>query len=228
MTRECREGKSSVWGDLGMIAGLRFTGLKNRMVSASKLTYKSAMIIRFANAGDAASIAEIYRPFIEGSAVSFELAAPDAAEMARRIDKLWPAHPWIVAEEEGVVIGYAYGSPYRERKAYQWAVEVTVYLAEAARGKGLGRKLYEMLMELLTRQGFTKAYGVVTLPNPASAALHEAVGFAPFAVYRDIGFKNGQWHDVGWWERDLAAKQDQQPEPQSLERLGFARESVLE
>lgn len=179
------------------------------------------MKIRFATANDAASCAEIYRPFVDGSAVSFEMVPPDAAEMARRIDKLWPTHPWIVAEEDGVVLGYAYGSPYRERKAYQWAVEVTVYLADAARGRGLGRKLYQVLVDLLIRQGFTKAYGGVTLPNPASAALHEAAGFAPFAVYRDIGFKNGQWHDVGWWERDLASAQTSPSEPRLLTELGY-------
>ena len=141
--------------------------------------------------------------------------------MARRIEKLWPTHPWIVAEEGGVVLGYAYGSPYRERKAYQWAVEVTVYLATEARGMGLGRKLYTVLCELLTLQGFTKAYGVVSLPNPASAALHEVVGFRAFAVYRDIGYKNGQWHDVGWWERDLAPSEPDAKPPTPLPELGY-------
>ncbi|MAK61553.1 MAG: GNAT family N-acetyltransferase [Ponticaulis sp.] len=179
------------------------------------------MLIRFARADDAAACAAIYRPFVDGSAVSFELDAPGAEVVAGRIEKLWPSHPWIIAEEDGVVLGYAYGAPYRERKAYQWAVEVTVYLAPEARGKGLGRKLYEVLLNVLSRQGFTKAYGVVTLPNPASAALHEAVGFRPFAVYRDIGFKNGAWHDVGWWECDLASKMTPQPEPVLLTELGY-------
>ncbi len=179
------------------------------------------MKIRFANSDDAAACAAIYAPFVDGSAVSFEMVPPDANEMARRIDKLWPTHPWIVAEEDGVVLGYAYGSPYRERKAYQWAVETTVYLSADARGKGLGRKLYEVLIDLLTRQGFTKAYGVVTLPNPASAGVHEAVGFKAFAVYRDIGFKNGAWHDVGWWERDLANASTPAQELSSLDTLGY-------
>lgn len=141
--------------------------------------------------------------------------------MAQRIEKLWPSHPWIVLKDDGRVVGYAYGSPYRERKAYQWAVEVTVYLAPEARGKGLGRKLYDVLTDILTRQGFTKAYGVVTLPNPASAALHEAAGFRPFAVYRNIGFKNGSWHDVGWWERDLAPCLEQPQAPLPLSALGY-------
>lgn len=180
------------------------------------------MLIRFATEKDAAACAAIYRPFVEGSAVSFELAAPGEEEMARRIEKLWPTHPWIVAEEDGVVLGYAYGSPYRERKAYQWAVEVTVYLSADARGQGLGRKLYTVLMELLTVQGFTKAYGVIALPNAASAGLHEAVGFKYFATFRDIGYKNGAWHDVGWWERDLAPAAPESKDPASLPDLGYS------
>ena len=179
------------------------------------------MKFRFATPEDAPVIAQIYAPFVEGSAVSFEMLPPDAETMAGRIDKLWPGHPWIVAEEDGRVLGYAYGSPYRERKAYQWAVEVTVYLDETARGKGLGRMLYAVLIDLLIRQGFTKAYGVVTLPNPASAALHEAAGFRPFAVYKDIGFKNGAWHDVGWWERDLATGVTPPADPVPLSALGY-------
>ena len=180
------------------------------------------MIIRFALASDAPKIAEIYAPFVDGSAVSFEMEPPAADIMAGRVEKPWPTHPWIVAEDEGEVVGYAYGSPYRERKAYQWAVEVTVYLEPAARGKGLGRKLYNVLIDILTRQGFTKAYGVVTLPNAGSAALHEAVGFHHFATYRNIGFKNGSWHDVGWWERDLAPCIVPQPELKTLTELGYS------
>ena len=181
------------------------------------------MTIRFATSNDAAACAAIYAPFVDGSVVSFEMEPPTPEEMARRIDKLWPTHPWIVAEAENNVIGYAYGSPYRDREAYQWAVEVTVYLAPEARGQGLGRRLYEVLLNLLSTQGFTKAYGVVTLPNPASAALHEAVGFKPFAVYRDIGFKNGAWHDVGWWQRDLAPASEPAPDLARLDDLGYRR-----
>ncbi|MAI90036.1 arsinothricin resistance N-acetyltransferase ArsN1 family B [Ponticaulis sp.] len=185
------------------------------------------MIFRFANKNDAEACARIYAPFVDGSAVSFETTPPSPEDMAKRIEKLWPTHPWIIAEEDGRVLGYAYGSPYRERKAYQWAVEVTVYLDETARRKGLGRRLYRMLMDILTEQGFTKGYGVVTLPNPASAALHEAVGFKPFAVYRDIGFKNGAWHDVGWWEGDLAPLSLPQPEPVSLTDIGYCPDAEL-
>lgn len=185
------------------------------------------MFIRFATSDDAAACAEIYRPFVDGSSVSFELTPPDASEMARRIEKLWPSHPWIIAEDNGEALGYAYGGPYRERKAYQWAVEVTVYLSPGARGKGLGRKLYEVLLAVLKLQGFTKAYGVVTLPNPASAGVHEAVGFKHFATYRDIGFKNGAWHDVGWWELDLAEARNVPTEPQSLEVLGYTRGGAI-
>lgn len=180
------------------------------------------MLIRTARPEDGPALAEIYRPHVEGSAVSFEAEAPDGEEMARRIAARWPMHPWLVAQDpSGAIVGYAYAGPYRERAAYRWCCEATAYVASGQSGRGIGLKLYDRLCELLIWQGYTTAYGVITLPNPASVALHERAGFAHFATYRNVGFKAGAWRDVGWWQRDLAPRQTPQPElrPLTPERL---------
>jgi phosphinothricin acetyltransferase len=101
------------------------------------------------------------------------------------------------------VAGFAYGGPHRTRAAYRWSVDVTVYVAEQARGHGVGRALYGALLPALAERGFHAAFAGIALPNPGSVALHEAVGFTPLGVYREVGFKLGRWHDVGWWQRLL-------------------------
>lgn len=180
------------------------------------------MLIRSANpTKDSAACAAIYAPFVSSSAVSFEDVAPDAAEFARRIEATSARHPWLVAERDGEVTGYAYASPYRERAAYRWAAEAAVYVGEAHRRRGVGRQLYAALFELLARQGLRTVCAGVTLPNPASVALHEACGFTPVGVYRRIGYKRGQWWDVGWWQLELAAAEgDPPPEPGPPVRRG--------
>jgi L-amino acid N-acyltransferase YncA len=161
--------------------------------------------IRVAAAADAPRIAQIYAPIVRDTFISFETEPPDAAEIARRIAATLPTHPWLVAEHlDTGVIGYAYASRHQERAAYRWSANVTVYLDEAARGRGLGRRLYAVLVDLLRRQGFRSLFAGIALPNPASVALHEAVGFEPLGVYRDVGFKLGAWRDVGWWRLGLA------------------------
>lgn len=152
---------------------------------------------------DAAACAAIYAPFVEGSAVSFEETPPDETEFGRRIARLSATHAFLVAADEHGVTGFAYGGPHRERAAYRWSTEVSVYLHERARGRGLGRTLYDELFERLADRGFRLLLAGVTLPNPASVALHEACGFEPVGVFRRIGFKAGAWHDVGWWQLAL-------------------------
>lgn len=170
-------------------------------------------MIRLANANDAPRIAAIYRPFCEDSAVSFETEAPDAAEIASRIERINCRYAWLVSEAGGTVAGYAYASPHRERAAYRWAVEVTVYVDERFRGKGVGRTLYTELFARLRRQGLFKAYAGILVPNPASQAFHEALGFTLVGIYRKIGYKLGAWRDVGWWELALQPAVDLPPEP---------------
>ncbi len=152
---------------------------------------------------DAAACAAIYAPFVRDTAVSFEEVPPTAEEFAQRISRLAPTHPFLVADEGAGAVGFAYGAPHRERAAYRWATDVAVYLAEQARGRGLGRALYTELLAHLAAQGFTQACGGIALPNPASVALHEALGFELVGVYRAIGFKAGAWRDVAWYQRDL-------------------------
>jgi phosphinothricin acetyltransferase len=163
---------------------------------------------------DGAACAAIYAPSVEGGLVSFEEVAPDAAEMSARIARIGVTHPWLVAESGGEVVGYAYACPHRERPAYRWAVDVSVYVAAGSQGEGHGRRLYTELFERLRRLGFRTACAGITLPNPVSVALHEGLGFVPLGVFRAIGWKAGAWRDVGWWQLELApAGAEAPPEP---------------
>ncbi|HEX5852308.1 MAG TPA: GNAT family N-acetyltransferase [Solirubrobacteraceae bacterium] len=161
------------------------------------------MIVRRADAQrDGAACAAIYAPYVSESVVSFEERAPSAQEMSRRIDG---AHAWIVAEEDDVMLGYAYGSPHRERAAYRWAADVAVYIAAEHHRSGVGRALYTQLFERLRAIGLWTLCAGVTQPNEASNGLHRAMGFVPVGTYRRIGWKAGAWHDVLWWQLDLRA-----------------------
>lgn len=166
-------------------------------------------LIRLATAADAAAIATIYAPYVTGTFISFEEVPPDEAEVARRIAGSVPGlYPWLVAEVDGRVVGYANSSPFRSRPAYRWTVETGVYCAPEVHGRGIGRLLMEGLLDLLTRQGFTAAVAGITQPNPASTALHERLGFAPCATYRETGFKLGEWRTVQAYWLDLAPRQN--------------------
>ena len=172
-------------------------------------------MIRLAEKRDAPEIAAIYRPFCEESCVSFETEAPDAAEIAARVEKIRRRHPWLVFESAGKVAGYAYASPHRERAAYRWVVEVTVYVHAGHRGRGIGRSLYAELFSRLREQGYYKAYAGILVPNPESQAFHEAMGFELVGIYRRIGYKLGAWRDVGWWMLALQPEGDSPAEPRS-------------
>jgi L-amino acid N-acyltransferase YncA len=163
---------------------------------------------------DAQACAAIYAPGVEGSVISFEERAPDAAEIAARIAAISTTHPWLVAEADGEVVGYAYACRHRERAAYRWAVDVSVYVGARQRGQGHGRSLYEALFERLRSQRFQVACAGITLPNEASLALHERLGFVAVGVMRRIGWKQGAWCDVGWWQLELVpSAADPPPEP---------------
>jgi phosphinothricin acetyltransferase len=166
-------------------------------------------------ARDARRVAEIYRPAVEANFISFEEVAPDAAEMARRISSVLARLPWLVAEDaSGRVVGYAYASPHRERPAYRWSVDISVYVDAAWHGHGIGRSLYDALLQILRELGYVNVYAGVTLPNPASVALHEAIGMTRVGVYRRVGYKLGQWRNVAWFELRLAEPAtDPPPEP---------------
>lgn len=159
--------------------------------------------LRLATPADAEAMLAIYAPLVAQTAISFELVPPSAGEMAQRIGSILPEYPWLVAERDGFVLGYAYASRYRPRPAYQWCVECSVYVHPEARRQGVAAGLYKTLFEILKLQGLYKVYAAITLPNAGSVAVHEALGFLHFATYRSVGYKLGSWHDVGWWELDL-------------------------
>ena len=162
------------------------------------------MTLRTAASSDAEAISAIYGPIVATTTISFELEPPTVDEMRNRIAATLQHLPWLVSlDDEGSVDGYVYASKHRERAAYQWAVDTTAYVREDRRGKGVARKLYDALFEELVALGYYQAFAGIALPNAASVALHEAVGFASLGVYRNVGFKLGAWHDVGWWQKTL-------------------------
>ena len=167
--------------------------------------------MRFASAADSAALLEIYGQYLE-SPVTFEYDRPSEAEFARRIAAYGGAYPYLVWEEDGRSLGYAYAHALGERAAYQWSAELSVYLDRSAAGRGLGRRLYGALMEMLRLQGVRTVYGCVTVPNPASERLHEAMGFRRAGVWRRAGYKSGAWRDVTWFEKSIAPY-DEAPEP---------------
>jgi L-amino acid N-acyltransferase YncA len=148
---------------------------------------------------DAARCAAIYAPFVTDNWVSFETEAPDAAEMAHRIGDFGASHGWLVAEDGGQVIGYAYGSAHRTRAAYETSCDVAVYVDPAHARQGVGRALYAELLPWLGKR-YHAAFAGIALPNEASIGLHEAMGFTPVGIYREVGWKMGGWRDVGWWQ----------------------------
>lgn len=176
--------------------------------------------LRLATASDAAGCLDIYRPFVESSHTTFETEVPTVDEFARRIEATVLARPWIVAEDNSRVIGYAYASPIKDRIAYQWSVEVAIYVAPESRGRGVGRALYAALFRVLAGQGFVNAVGIIALPNDASIALHESLGFEKIAHLRQIGFKLGAWHDTTWWQKRLASPPVQPVPPRPLVECG--------
>lgn len=175
-------------------------------------------VIRLARANDDAdAIASIYRPYVEGSRISFEEQAPDGPEMRTRMGS--PFHPWLIFEADNRVLGYASSSPYHRRPAYRWTVETSIYLASEAQGRGIGRQLLSRLIDLLTRQAYVTAIAAIALPNAVSIMLHQRLGFVAAGTYRRVGFKLGKWTDVSLWQRDLAPRTAAPTEPRPAEEL---------
>ena len=168
--------------------------------------------IRDATDDDAAACAAIYAPYVTETTVSFEDEPPSAEEMGRRIAVARQAYAWLVLEEDGEVVGYAYAAPVKQRAAYRWSCEVSVYLAHGRSGAGRGRALYEALVARLAERGYRRAVAGMTQPNEASAGLHRALGFEPIGVQRRIGWKHGAWRDVAWVQRSLT-DDDGPPQP---------------
>lgn len=182
--------------------------------------------IRAATPDDAAAIAAIYAPYVLSGTVSFETDAPDARQIRTRMAASDGLYPWIVAtsgEEAGGVLAYAYATKFRDRPAYRYVVETSLYVAGAVQGQGVGRLLYEALIDTLRQQGFTQAIGVISLPNDGSIKTHEATGFRRAGVYREIGYKQGRWIDVGFWQCELNAPVVPPVEPKRFAEVGVVR-----
>lgn len=181
--------------------------------------------IRLADEDDAAAIRRIYAPIVEETIISFETAVPTESEITSRIASTLERYPWLVCEVNetgGEVVGYAYAGAHRDRGAYRWSVDVSVYVDPDHRRRGVARGLYTSLFALLELQGFLNAYAGIALPNSASTALHESMGFEPVGTYRKVGYKRGGWHDVRWYERALGEHPN---EPEPPVGLSTARES---
>ena len=170
---------------------------------------------------DGREIAAIYRPAVEASIASFEEAAPSPEEMGRRIRVTLERTPWLVAEADGSVVGYAYAGPHRERAGYRWSVDVSAYVHPDWQGRRVGHSLYDALVPMLRRQGFVNVYAGIALPNPASVWLHEAIGMRRIGVYERVGWKFDGWHDVAWYGMRIADPPGRPAEPIALAQLDW-------
>jgi phosphinothricin acetyltransferase len=156
--------------------------------------------IRLATVNDAEGILAIYAPYIENTSFTFETETPSVTDFQKRITDYLISWPWLVCEIDGVIAGYAYGARYRERVAYQWCVESSIYIHDDFQKHKIGKALYETLIGIFKRQGYRNVYAVINLPNDKSVKFHESCGFTYFATYEKVGYKLGQWKNVGWWQ----------------------------
>jgi phosphinothricin acetyltransferase len=190
----------------------------------STLPRDHAARIRSAVPGDVAGMLAIYRPIVESSPISFEEVPPDEETFGRRVEEVQTFGPWLVCEEGGIVLGYAYAGPFRARPAYRWSCEATVYVHADHRRRGIARALYTALLGLVRLQGFRSVIAGITLPNDASVGVHEGLEFEPVGVFRRVGNKHGGWHDVGFWQLFLDELGERPPSPRApTEVLASAR-----
>ena len=175
--------------------------------------------IRLANEKDAEGILAIYSPYIENTSFTFETEVPAVKAFAERINNYLVNWPWLVFEIDGKIAGYAYGAKYRERTAYQWCVESSVYIHDDFQRSGVARALYMALIDILKAQGFRNVYAVINLPNEKSVSFHESCGFKYFATYEKVGYKLGKWKNVGWWELVINEYTDEPAAPIKFSEL---------
>jgi L-amino acid N-acyltransferase YncA len=179
-----------------------------------KLLFNDNWLIRAVSVDDAKDIQRIYAPYVENTTISFETMVPTQSEMVSRIAETSAKYPWVVFEHDKKILGYAYASQHRAREAYRWSVDIAVYVDHSHVRQGIGRKLYQVLLDRLAKLGYANAFAGIALPNDASIALHETFGFTAIGVYKKVGYKLGAWHDVGWWQKSFVYLQ----KPQSPSR----------
>lgn len=177
------------------------------------------MSVRAATVLDVPRILEIYGPYVENTAISFEYEVPSLGAFTERFLGITAQFPWLVWEENGIVLGYAYGSQPFERAAYQWCAEASIYLSPDACGKGIGKKLYAALEQLLKAQGYKKVYAIITTANEASVAFHRAVGYRHTATMPDCGYKFGKWYGTVWMEKELNGWDSPSQEPVTIHKV---------
>ncbi len=175
--------------------------------------------VRIVRKTDAKEIIDIYTPSILNAAISFETELPSIAEMQKRIETILQTYPWMVCEVDGKIAAYVYASKHRDREAYQWSSECSVYVHQNFKGKGIGKEMYQLLFQILKLQGIRNVYAGITLPNEASIILHENCGFEKFAEYENVGYKLGNWHTVGWWKLRLNEYDPDPPPPLKFSEL---------
>lgn len=169
--------------------------------------------IRVVRPDDAGQIARIYATYVTETPISFDEAPPTADDIAHKIETILPKYPWLVAEVGGALAGYAYAGLHRDRAAYRWSTDVSVYIELTYHRRGIGSALYRRLFDILRAQNYFNAFAGITLPNAASVGLHESLGFTPIGRYEHVGFKFGRWHDTGWWQLVLRPHEDEPAEP---------------
>jgi phosphinothricin acetyltransferase len=175
--------------------------------------------IRLIKPSDCAAVLEVYRPYVEKTAYTFEYVPPTIAEFQEKIESITTKYPWLVAEYNGKIIGYAYGSTHRARTAYQWSPEATIYVAEVFHGSGIARILYETLFAILKLQGFFNVYAGVLMSNEKSVKFHQRLGFYAVGIFRNIGYKLGAWHSNLWLQLHLDEHIDEPPYPKAFPEI---------
>ena len=184
-------------------------------------------IIRLATIADAAGMLAVYKPYVETTSVTFEYEVPSLEEYTGRVHAVIPGYPWLVCECEGKIIGYVYGHKHRDRTAYQWSPESTIYLAQEFHGKGIARVLYEAVFAILRLQGFINVYAGVLSTNAGSNKLHRATGFKEIGLFKDIGYKLGEWHSNIWYELAIGEHVLEPAEPKKMVEI-MGTEKFLE
>ena len=176
-------------------------------------------MIRVATENDAEVIRSIYQPYIENTSFTFETEVPSLNAFKERINNYLINFPWLVCEINNVIVGYAYGGKHRERTAYQWCVESSIYIHDDFQKSGIGKALYLALIEILKKQGFRNVYAVINLPNDNSVKFHESCGFEYFATYEKVGYKLGKWKNVDWWKLSINEYGDEPAAPIKFSEL---------
>lgn len=180
---------------------------------------KTGRTIRIAKPEDAEQIRKIYRPYCQDTTISFEQKVPSLSEVKSRIQSISVQFPYLVLLEGDQILGYAYATQHRERAAYRWSVESSVYVNSEFNGQAVGSTLYTTLFEILKRQRYVNVYAGITMPNDASVAIHKKFGFNLVGTYKNVGYKHGLWHDVSWWHLQLSEPQIDPEEPLSVTNI---------